>query len=115
MSERRGKYNARKAYADGYTFDSIQEYYRYQDLCLMQQAGEISNLKVHPVFMLQESFKDDLTGKRHRAITYEADFQYTENGITVVEDVKGVETDIFRLKWKMFRKMYPGIDARIIK
>ncbi len=115
MSERRSKYNAKKVHADGYTFDSIQEYYRYQDLCLMEKAGAISNLVVHPVYLLQENFKDAATGKRHRAITYEADFQYTEKGMTVVEDVKGVETDIFKLKWKMFRKMHPGLDARIIK
>ena len=115
MSERRSKYNAKKVHADGYVFDSIQEYYRYQDLCLMEKAGAISNLVVHPVYLLQEAFKDAATGKRHRAITYEADFSYTENGAMVAEDVKGKTTDMFRLKWKMFRKLHPGLDARIIK
>ena len=81
----------------------------------MQDAGAISNLVVHPTFILQDGFMDALTGERHRAITYEGDFQYTENGVTVVEDVKGKATDIFRLKWKMFRKIYPEIEARIIK
>ena len=115
MSERRSKYNARKVHEDGYTFDSIQECYRYRDLVLMEKAGAISNLVVHPVFLLQENFKDAATGKRHRAITYEGDFQYLENGVTVVEEVKGKPTDMFRLKWKMFRKLYPNLDARIIK
>lgn len=115
MSERRSKYNARKVHEDGYTFDSIQECYRYRDLVLMEKAGAISNLVVHPVFLLQENFKDAATGKRHRAITYEGDFQYIENGATVVEDVKGKSTDMFRLKWKMFRKLYPNLDARIVK
>ena len=115
MSERRSKYNARKVHEDGYTFDSIQECYRYRDLVLMEKAGAISNLVVHPVFLLQENFKDAATGKRHRAITYEGDFQYLENGATVVEDVKGKPTDMFRLKWKMFRFHHPNLDARIVK
>ena len=115
MSERRSKYNAKKVHAEGYIFDSLMEYERYKELMLMQQAGVISHLVVHPVFLLQENFKDAATGKRHRAITYEGDFQYLENGATVVEDVKGKSTDLFRLKWKMFRKLYPNLDARIVR
>lgn len=109
------KYNAKKVSKDGYTFDSISEYKRYAQLYIMQKAGAISDLVVHPVFELQGAFKDDMTGETHRAITYEGDFGYTENGVEVVEDVKGFETDVFKMKWKMFRKQYPGLDARKVK
>ena len=115
MSERRSKYNAKKVHAEGYIFDSLMEYERYKELMLMEKAGAISHLVVHPVFLLQENFKDAATGERHRAIKYEGDFQYTENGATILEDVKGKSTDLFRLKWKMFRKLYPNLDARIVK
>lgn len=33
----------------------------------------------------------------------------------VTEDVKGVETDVFRMKAKMFRCKYKEIDFRIIE
>jgi hypothetical protein len=65
--------------------------------------------------MLQDAFIDDVTGEKHRAITYEADFGYREDGKEVVEDVKGFSTDVFKIKWKMFRKMHPSLDARIVK
>lgn len=44
MSERRGKYNARKCEADGYTFDSAAEYRRYNELVLLQRTGALSDL-----------------------------------------------------------------------
>jgi len=34
-------------------------------------------------------------GKKHQAITYHADFTYTENGREVVEDVKGFSKENF--------------------
>ena len=109
------KYNAKKVSKDGYTFDSISEYKRYAQLYIMQKAGAISDLAVHPVFELQGAFIDLLTGEKHRAIHYEADFSYIEAGKYVVEDVKGFETPHFVDKWKIFRYKYPDIDARKVK
>jgi len=38
-----------------------------------------------------------------RAIAYEADFKYVDaSGCVIVEDVKGIETPVFRLKRNMF-------------
>jgi len=96
------KYHNRKVTEDGYTFDSIAEYNRYRELKIMQNNGDIQSLVVHPSFLLQEPF--DYNGKRINAIRYEADFSYIENGAVVVEDVKGVQTDVFRIKEKMFKK-----------
>ena len=111
---RKNKYNNRRTELDGYTFDSIAESRRYAELKLLEKAGIISDLRVHPVYQLQKSFRTP-EGKSVRAINFELDFDYIENGIKVVEDVKGVETAAFKLKHKMFLKMYPDIRFEIVK
>lgn len=93
-------------------FDSIAESKRYKELKLLLKAGEISDLKLQPRFLLQGSFKKN--GKTFRKIEYIADFQYIENGKTIVEDVKGIQTDVFKLKHKIFEKVYPDLELRII-
>ena len=32
-----------------------------------------------------------------------------------IEDVKGLQTDVFKLKHKLFEKKYPDLELRIIK
>lgn len=54
-------------------------------------------------------------GRTFRKIEYIADFQYIENGKTIVEDVKGMQTDVFKLKHKIFEKVYTNLELRIIK
>ncbi|NLB90534.1 MAG: DUF1064 domain-containing protein [Clostridiales bacterium] len=111
--ERDLKYRNRKTIIDGITFDSKGEANRYCELKLLQRAGEISDLTLQPKFTLQESFKKN--GKTHRAITYIADFQYQENGKTIIEDYKGMETEVFRIKRKLFEKRYPDKELRIVR
>jgi len=43
-----------------------------------------------------------------------ADFRYvdTSTGLTVVEDVKGMKTDVYKIKRKLLLWRYPGIDFR---
>lgn len=106
------KYNARKTIVDGITFDSQKEAYRYGELKLLELAGEISCLKLQPRFVLQPGFRDK-NGKRQSPISYVADFQYVENGIPIIEDVKGMETPVFRLKKKLFLYRYPHLHLRI--
>ncbi|MDD3747626.1 MAG: DUF1064 domain-containing protein, partial [Anaerostipes sp.] len=45
---RYSKYGARKTVIDGITFDSKREAKRYQELKLLEQAGEISYLELQP-------------------------------------------------------------------
>lgn len=106
------KYHNRKTTVEGYTFDSVAESRRYSALRLMQMGGAISGLTVHPVYVLQDTFKQN--GRTYRAITYEADFAYFENGRIVVEDLKGFRTEVFRIKEKLFRKLYPHLELRIV-
>lgn len=107
------KYRNKKAQIDMYVFDSVRESQRYKELKLLERAGEISNLELQPRFLLQDSFKKN--GRTFRKIEYVADFKYIENGKTIVEDVKGIQTDVFKLKHKIFEKKYPDLTLKIIK
>ena len=107
----KNKYHAQKETVDGHVFDSKKEASRYRKLRWMQENGIISNLQLQPVFELQPAFTD-ATGKRHRKITYRADFKYTENGREIIEDTKGMETAVFKIKKKLFLYKYK-IELRI--
>jgi Protein of unknown function (DUF1064) len=98
---------------DGYAFDSVNESRRYAELLLLERANVISGMAVHPRYELQAAFSDS-AGERHRAIHYEADFSYSMGGATIVEDVKGHRTEVFKLKEKLFRFRYPSIDFRVL-
>ncbi len=99
------KYKNKKVTIDNITFDSRREARRYEELKLMEKAGLISNLVLQPRFTLQEKFI--YKGTTYRKIDYIADFSYirTEDDILVIEDVKGLKTDVFKLKEKMFLKI----------
>jgi len=111
------KYNSRHVTIDNITFDSIRESQRYGELKLMEKAGEIRSLEIHPVLVLQRAFV--YRGKKIGAITYEADFRYFSNiyGVFVYEDLKGYETQAFRLKWKMLLHKFRNslIEFRIVR
>ena len=90
------KYHARKIKApDGQVFDSVKEYHRWGCLRLLERAGAIKDLK--------RQVKYELIPKQsgERACNYIADFTYIENGELVVEDVKGVRTDAYKIKKKL--------------
>lgn len=108
------KFNAKRTELDGKVFASKGEANRYAELKLMERAGIIQNLDTQPRFVLQEAFTDE-EGNRHRAITYIADFRYLENGLCVVEDFKGRETEVFKLKRKLFARRYPQYRFKITK
>lgn len=113
---RRNKYNARKTKVLGHTFDSKAEANRYLYLLALEQKGAIIGLELQPRFPLQEGYVNG-NGKKIRPIAYVADFFYTdaETGEMVVEDVKGRETDVYRLKKKLFEKKYKPLTIREIR
>lgn len=106
------KYKNRKIVVDNIKFDSTLEANRYQELKLLQRAKQISNLRLQVPFLLQEGFKKN--GKTHREIKYIADFVYEENGQTIVEDTKGICTEVFKIKQKLFEYKYPDLNLKII-
>ena len=98
------KFNARKTVVNGIMFDSKKEALRYTQLLLKQRAGEISNLELQPVFVLQDKFT--YNNVVYRAINYVADFRYKSGGFIYVEDVKGFKTPEYLLKRKIFLKLF---------
>lgn len=91
------KYHNVPTEIDGERFDSKSEARRYGELRLLERAGEIRELELHPQFSLV------VNGRK--VATYEADFAYSrQDGRRVVEDVKGgVRTAAYVLKKKLMR------------
>lgn len=122
----KSKYHNEPVTVDGVRFDGKNEYRRWCFLQLMEQAGEIHNLRYHVKYELIPAIteevvvhlktKDKVVKKTvQTARYYEADFVYTnKNGEEVVEDFKGQETELFKFKAALFRYKY-GKDIKIVK
>lgn len=121
----KSKYHNEPVTVDGVTFDSLGEHRRWCFLKLMEQAGEISNLRYHVKYTLFPKgtidirrFPDgrEIELRRYdREHWYEADFVYVnKKGEEVVEDFKGYETPEFKEKRVMFKALY-GKDIKITK
>lgn len=112
--ETKPKYKNSKIAIDGRKYDSKAEADRSIVLRFQVSRGYISELEYQPTFVLQESFIDN-RGRRNAAIKYIADFMYIENGLTIVEDVKGMQTPDYKIKAKLFRAKYPELQHWEIK
>lgn len=117
----RAKYHNRKITRDGLTFDSKKEHKRYNELLLLEQAGEIKNLRRQVKFLLIPTQREPkIIGPRggvkngkllERECSYIADFVYCLNGKMVVEDTKGMRTKDYIIKRKLMLRIY-GIRIR---
>ena len=120
---------------DGITFDSKKEGQRYCELRLLERVGKITDLRLQVEYdLIPAHFEEVPTGEVYkrgehmgepkmktvcveRGVSYFADFVYKENGIEVVEDVKGFRDHesaaykVFVLKRKMMLHKY-GIKVR---
>ena len=103
----KSKYKNKKTEIDGITFDSRLEAERYTQLKIFERAGLIQNLRLQVPFVLIDKSRFGTN------IKYVADFVYEEDGQTVVEDVKGVKTDVYRLKKRLLAERY-GIEIKEI-
>ena len=122
----RSKYHNETVTVDGVTFDSKGEFLRWNFLKLMEQAGEISDLRYHVKYELIPAITEEVVvhlKTKDKTVTktvqsaryYEADFVYTnKKGEEIVEDFKGQETDLFKFKAALFRYKY-GKDIKITK
>lgn len=100
------KYNNTKIRVDGRLFDSKAEAARWQELQLLERAGEIKELERQVEYELIPKQKGE------RAVKYIADFRYVDqDGKTVVEDTKGVKTPVYILKRKLMLRVH-GIRVR---
>ncbi|WP_238351798.1 DUF1064 domain-containing protein [Brevibacillus brevis] len=108
------KYNNQITIVDGIKFDSKAESEYYLVLKEKLAAGEIQDMRLQPVYVLQE--KCHRNGKNLQAITYKADFEVLHlNGSLEVIDIKGEETEAFKIKAKMFMYKYPNLKLTLLK
>lgn len=129
---RQRKYGNRKTTIGGKEFDSKKEARRYQELQLLQLSGQIQNLQTQVKYVLiptqrEASFEVYKSGPNkgrrkpgkvvEHECSYVADFVYTKDGETVVEDVKGYRDPSsaayakFVIKRKLMLERY-GIQIR---
>ena len=103
---KKNKYRNTITYYKNIRFSSKKERNRYKELVLLKNAGIISSLELQKKFELQPSYKKN--GKTIRSISYIADFYYYDNVKRqyIVEDTKGVKTDVYKIKKKMFEYKY---------
>ena len=111
-----GRYHAKKVTSPDGVFDSQREYKRWEALKLMQSSGEIQDLKRQVKYELLPEYREpDRFGPRggmikgrviQRSVCYIADFVYTQDGKTVVEDSKGMRTPEYKLKKKLMYDRY---------
>ncbi len=73
---------------------------RYQELRLLERAGEIRDLELQPRYPLR------VNGRL--ICTYVADFRYWDvrEGRQVVEDAKGVRTSTYKIKAKLMAAVH---------
>lgn len=101
------KYRAQKTEVDGITFASKHEARRYIELKYMERAGLISGLQLQRRFTLLGAQKDETGKVIERPLTYVADFVYKDqSGRTIVEDAKGMKTDVYKIKRKLMLSIY---------
>lgn len=107
-ANKQSKFRNVKTEIDGIRFDSRKEAKRWQELKLLESAGDIICLErqvKYPLLPAQE--RND--GTKERGVDYVADFRYTEmkmigslsTGKQVLEDAKGMRTPDYILKRKL--------------
>lgn len=95
-----------KRTVDGILFASQKEARRYGELKRMRDAGAVRWFIRQPSFDLVVG---EAVGNTDRKPTvYRADFLIVmSDGSIVVEDVKGVKTDVYKIKKRLVEALYP--------
>ena len=94
---KQNKYGNEKTVVDGITFASRKEASRYQELKMLEKAGEIVGL------VRQQRIELIPKTKLYKAVYYVPDFIYFDKRSrkTVYEDCKGYSTEVYKLKKKL--------------
>lgn len=97
MRRGRGKYGARKTNG----FASALESATFDWLKGLQDEGKIKDLKCQHTVVLQG-------GNKRTLIRWKVDFSFTNlEGQTELVEAKGVETDVYKLKLRLYRNLAP--------
>ncbi len=129
---KKAKYNAVRVTVGSVTFDSKAEERRYYQL---RNDPNVKEVEVHPTYEIFPAVRKCLRCKELfelpiskcpnkgckgkllvlRSISYVADFRVTYmDGRVEIEDVKGVETEVFKLKRKLFEAAYPDLTLTVV-
>ena len=106
--KKKSKYNNKKTRVDGILFDSQKEANYYIGLKILTACGEIRGFGIQMRIVIAEG--DENT----RATEYLPDFViFNKDGTYRIVDVKGMQTDVFKLKMKMLKEKYPKLDIEL--
>lgn len=102
------KYRSKKTTVDGIKFDSKLEANRYVYLKHLQDKGIISGLTLQAPIQLIDA-QDTPKGvklhtwkrKKIAGTIYKADFLYKIGSRVILEDTKGMATDVYKIKLKL--------------
>jgi len=104
----KSKYNNKTKQYNGRTYDSIREANHAEELDWRIKAGEI--IEVIP------QYKIDLRINERHIANYYIDFKVIlSDGDIEYHEVKGFETEVWRLKWKMTEALFPDYTLIIIR
>lgn len=93
------KYRAKpQRTSDGF-FASKKELARWNELKILQADGQISELQKQVPFVLHGA-------NGEKICKYVMDYVYLEDGSKIAEDCKGVKTETYKLKRKLFIAEY---------
>ena len=102
------KYRNIKTMYNGVLYDSMREASYAQELDLRVRAKDIITWSGQPKF--------PIVVNGQKICTYIADFEViNKDGSVDYIDVKGVSTAVFKLKWKLVKALYPGMNFKIVK
>lgn len=108
MKKKSSKYNNEWTEYNGRKYQSKREARHAAELDLLIRSNEV--VRWEPQFSIELEIDGEPIG------SYRIDFKvwWTDGRITY-DEVKGYETDLWRLKWAAVHKMYPDWNFRLIK
>ena len=91
------KYGSKKVESNGRSFDSKLERAVFEELNLLEKAGNISELKCQVSVYLTEA-----------RILFKPDFSFIRDGELIFLEVKGFETPVWRIKRRLWEHYGEG-------
>lgn len=105
---KRNKFGAKRTEYNGREYDSKREAKHAAELDLRIKAGEVKKWEAQ--------HKIELESNGVHICNYFIDFKvWMSDGLIEYHEVKGRETALWRLKWKMAKAQYPDYYFKLIK
>lgn len=102
------KYGNKKCMYNGYNYDSIKEANYAENLDWRIKIGE--------VLKWERQVKISIDINSVHIANYFIDFKvWLSNGVVEYHEVKGFETDIWRMKWRLCKALYKDLKFVLIK